>query len=82
MTARAARQMFAVKVAAHRAGRWQLPERAVTIPAANRAHARVIAVREAHAAAMPCWRLLVRKSLQHTTAEPVEGGQLALRGGA
>jgi hypothetical protein len=76
MTARAARKLFHVRVAAHRVERWQLPERAVTIPAANRAHARVIAVREAHAAAdMPCWRPLVRESLQHTTVEPVTAAE-------
>jgi hypothetical protein len=67
--------MFRVRVAAHRVERWAIPERAVTIPAANVAHARVIAVREAHGAAdVPCWRRLVRESLEHTTAEPVEGG--------
>jgi hypothetical protein len=69
MSTRTGRKMFTVRVAAHCAGRRQLPERVVTIPAANRAHARVIAVREAHAAAaMPCWRPLVRESLQHTIA--------------
>jgi hypothetical protein len=74
VTARPA-PMFRVRMAAHslERGRWQLPARAVTIPAASGGHARVMAVREAHGVAgLPCWRPLVRRSLRYTTAAPVE----------
>jgi hypothetical protein len=64
--------MYAVTIAAHELadGRYEIPARTVRLPAANAAHAKLLAVAEAHAG-LPRWRPLVRASLEHTTAEPV-----------
>jgi hypothetical protein len=62
--------MFAVKVEAHEleGGRYLIPASRVRLPAANETHARLLAVRMAHAAAgLPCWRPLVRESMTHAT---------------
>jgi hypothetical protein len=61
-------------------GRWRLPERRATVPAASVGHAKVIVVSEAHGVAgVPPWRGCVRQSLRYATAEPVDKPQTPRR---
>ena len=65
---------FRVRVAPHLvAGRWEIPAREVSVPAADENHARVIVVREAHGlAGVAPWRAFVRESLQHAAVQSEE----------
>lgn len=62
--------MWRVELAEHAVERWPIAAYSASIPATSADEARVFVVRTAHGAAgLPCWKPLVRASLEHATAK-------------